>query len=114
MEEEQKLGRQAPKTGPWSRRPARDGNVMDRFEVVVEEDLLERHPAVVRRPKYTLVRGLLAVTTTAVVALTVAVVILADVNDEASGMSLAEPIHPINYGGFSPNGGRPLSAPLPR
>jgi hypothetical protein len=106
MEEEQKLGRRAP--------TARAGHVMDRFEVVIEEDLLERHPAVVRRSKYTLVRGLLAVTTTAVVALTVAVVILADADDEASGMSLAEPIHPINYGGFSPNRGRPLSAPLPR
>jgi hypothetical protein len=59
-------------------------------------------------------RALLAVTTTAVLALSVAVVVLADTDSEASGMTSAEPIHPINYGGFNPRTGRPESAPLPQ
>jgi hypothetical protein len=60
------------------------------------------------------VRTLLAVATIAVLGLTVAVVILAQTASEASGMSSAEPIHPIDYGGFNPGTGRPESGPLPR
>jgi hypothetical protein len=71
-------------------------------------------PAVVLRSRYTLMRALLGIAIIAVVALTVAVVVLANGQDDASGTSSAQSIHPIEYGGFSPNTGRPESAPLPR
>jgi hypothetical protein len=80
---------------------------------VLEEDIPGEHPGLVLRSQYNLVRALLAVMTIAVLALSVAVVIIADTRNEASGMSSAEPIHSINYGGFNPSTGRPESAPLP-
>jgi hypothetical protein len=73
-----------------------------------------RHPAVVPRARYTLVRALLAIATVAVIGLTVAVVILATDSNDAGGRSSARPIPSINYGGFNPSTGRPESAPLPR
>jgi hypothetical protein len=51
----------------------------------------KQHPAVVLRSHYTLVRALLAVTTIAVVALAIAVVILAADADEPSRASSARP-----------------------
>jgi hypothetical protein len=80
----------------------------------MEQALPGQHPAVVLRSHYTLVRALLAIAIAAVVALSVAVVILANDGSEASDTSSARPSHSINYGGFSPNTGRPDSAPLPR
>jgi hypothetical protein len=74
----------------------------------------EQHPAVVLRSHDRLVRALLAIAAIAVVALTVAVVILAGDGNEAGGTSAAKPTHSINYGGFNPATGRPESAPLPR
>ena len=71
-------------------------------------------PAVVLRSRYTLVRALLGIALVAVVALTTAVVVLANDGNEVSGTSSATPIHSIDYGGFNPNTGRPESAPLPR
>jgi hypothetical protein len=79
---------------------------------VLEEDIPGEHPGLVLRSQYNLVRALLAVTTTAVLALSVTVVILADAGNEANGMTSAEPIHSINYGGFNPGTGRPESVPL--
>jgi len=81
---------------------------------VLEEDIHGEHPGLVLRSLYNLVRALLAITTLAVLALSVAVVILADTGNEASGMTSAEPIRSINYGGFNPSTGRPESAPLPQ
>jgi hypothetical protein len=73
-----------------------------------------QHPAVVLRSHYRLARALLAVATIAVVALSVAVVILATDGDEVSSTSSARPTEPIRYGGFNPATGRPESAPLPQ
>jgi hypothetical protein len=70
-------------------------------------------PAVVLRSRYTLVRALLGIAIVAVVALTVAVVVLASDGGNAGATSSATPTHSIEYGGFSPNTGRPESAPLP-
>jgi hypothetical protein len=81
---------------------------------VLEEDIPGEHPGLVLRSQYNLVRALLAVTTIAALALSVAVVVLADTGSEASGMTSAEPIHWINYGGFNPSTGRPESVLLPQ
>jgi hypothetical protein len=70
-------------------------------------------PAVVLRSRYKLVRALLGIAIAAVVALSVAVVVLASDRSDASGASADRPTHPIEYGGFSPNTGRPESAPWP-
>jgi hypothetical protein len=67
----------------------------------------------VPRSRYTLVRALLGMALAAIVALSVAVAVLASDDGDASGTSTAKPGHPIEYGGFSPNTGRPGSAPLP-
>lgn len=83
-------------------------------KAVMEQAIPRQHPAVVRRSRYTLVRALLAAATIAVVALTVAVVMLANDGNEGSGTSSAKPIQSLNYGGFNPTTGRPESAPLPR
>jgi hypothetical protein len=81
---------------------------------VLEEDIPGEHPGLVLRSQYNLVRALLAITTIAVLALCVAVVVLADTGSEASGMTSAEPIHWIKYGGFNPSTGRPESVLLPQ
>jgi hypothetical protein len=70
-------------------------------------------PAVVLRSRYTLVRALLGIAIAAVVALSVAVVVLASDGSDASGTSAVNPSHATEYGGFSPNTGRPESAPWP-
>jgi hypothetical protein len=79
----------------------------------MEQAIPGQPPAAVLRSRYTLVRVLLGIASVAVVALTVAVVVLAnDVNDAGSSGS-ARPPDSLNYGGFSPNTGRPESAPPP-
>jgi hypothetical protein len=80
----------------------------------MDQALPGQSPAVVLRSRYTLVRALLGIASVAVVALTVAVVVLANDESDAGGSSSASPTHSINYGGFSPNSGRPESAPQPR
>jgi hypothetical protein len=79
----------------------------------MEQAIPGQPQAVVLRSRYTLVRVLLGIAIAAVVALSVAVVVLASDGGDASGTSAAKPSHPIEYGGFSPNTGRPGSAPLP-
>jgi hypothetical protein len=76
--------------------------------------ITRHHPAVVPRSRCTLVRVLLAAAMIAVLALTVAVVTLANDGNDGNGTSSARPIHSIDYGGFNPATGRPESAPLPR
>jgi hypothetical protein len=80
---------------------------------VLEEDLAGQHPGLVLRSQYNLARALLAVTSIAVLVLSVAVVILADTGGEASGVTSTEPIHSIEYGGFNPGTARPESVPMP-
>ena len=80
----------------------------------MEQAFPGQSPAVVLRSRYALVRALLGIALVAVVALTTAVVVLANDGNEVSGTSSATPIHSIEYGGFNPNTGRPDSAPLPR
>jgi hypothetical protein len=79
----------------------------------MEQALPGQSPAVVLRSRYTLVRALLAAALVAVVGLTIAVVVVASDGADA-GASSATPTHSIDYGGFSPNTGRPGAAPLPR
>ena len=68
----------------------------------------KQHPAVVLRSQFKLVKALLAVALAAVIALSVAVVILANDDDQLSGgTTAARPIESINYGGFNPATGRP-------
>ena len=69
-----------------------------------------QHPAVVLRSHFNHLRALLAVALIAMIGLTVAVVILADGNQNAT--SSAAPIGHIKYGGFNPSTGQP--APLPQ
>jgi hypothetical protein len=74
-----------------------------------------QHPAVVLRSHYNLVRSLLAIAMAAVIALTVAVVIVAgDEEQVAGGSSTAKPIESIRYEGFNAATGRPQAAPLPQ
>jgi hypothetical protein len=73
-----------------------------------------QHPAVVLRSHFNQLRAVLAVALIAVIGLTVAVVILASDENQASDSSSAGPIGRINYGGFNPATGRPESAPLPQ
>jgi hypothetical protein len=80
----------------------------------MEQAIPGQDPAVVLRSHYTVVRALLAIATLAVVALTIAAVLLATENDGAGGTSSTRPIHSIQYGAFNPNTGSPESAPLPR
>jgi hypothetical protein len=59
-----------------------------------------------------MVQGLLALAVVAVLALTVAVVILANDEDQVSGVtSSAKASESINYGGFNPATGRPDATP---
>jgi hypothetical protein len=70
-----------------------------------------QHPAVVLRSHFQHLRALLAIAMIAVVGLTVAVVILANDNDQTSSTNSARPIESIRYGGFNPDTGGPESAP---
>jgi hypothetical protein len=79
----------------------------------VLEELPGYDPAFALRSQYVLVRALLAIATTAVAALTVAVVILASAGHDADLATAGQPMADIEYGGFNPSTGRPDSAPLP-
>jgi ABC-type nitrate/sulfonate/bicarbonate transport system permease component len=79
----------------------------------MEQAVPAQPPAVVLRSRYKLVRALLGIAIAAIVALGVAVVVLASDRSDASGTSAVSPTQPIEYGGFSPNAGRPESAPWP-
>jgi hypothetical protein len=81
-------------------------------EVVLDE-APGHDPDLVLRSKYLLVRALLVIATTAVVALSVVVAILAGAGDEGGAAGSVKPLDTIDYGGFNPNTGRPESAPLP-
>jgi hypothetical protein len=83
-------------------------------EAVMGKAIPSQHPAVVLRSHFKLVRALLAIAMIAVVALTVAVVILANDGDEVTGTSTAAPVEELRYGGFNPATGRPESGPLPQ
>ena len=72
----------------------------------------QHHPAVVLRSHSRAVRALLAVAMITVVALTAALVIVA--NDDDTATTSASPTGQIDYGGFNPTTGRPDSAPLPQ
>jgi hypothetical protein len=80
----------------------------------MDKAVASQNPAVVLRSHYTLMRALLAVAVVAVVALTVAVLVVARDGDDIANTSSAGPIESINYGGFNPATGRPESAPLPQ
>jgi hypothetical protein len=71
-----------------------------------------QNPAVVLRSHFNQLRALLAVALIAVIGLTVAVVIVANDENQRSTASTAPPIGHINYGGFNPATARPESAPL--
>ena len=73
-----------------------------------------QHPAVVLRSHFKLVRALLAVAMFAVVGLSIALVIVANDQDQITGSSAVRPAESIRYGGFNPATGRPESAPLAR
>jgi hypothetical protein len=67
-----------------------------------------QHPSVVLRSHFKLVKALLAIAMAAVIALTAAVVILANDEDQVSGgTTSARPTESINYSGFNPATGRP-------
>ena len=71
-----------------------------------------QHPSVVLRSHFNLVRTLLIIAMAAICALTAAVVILANDEDQISGgATSAKPIESINYGGFNSATGRPDAAP---
>ena len=72
----------------------------------------QHHPAVVFRSHSRAMRALLAVAIITVVALTAALVIVA--NDDDTGTTSARPTGQINYGGFNPATGRPDPAPVPQ
>ena len=73
----------------------------------------EQHPATVLRSHYNHLRVLVVVAMIAVVGLTVAVVVLASNDADATRPSTATPTGEIRYGGFNPLTGRPESAPPP-
>jgi hypothetical protein len=73
--------------------------------------ITRQHPSVVLRSHFNLVRALLGVAMVAVVALTIAVVILANESDEVAGTTAAKPVETIRYpGASSPPAGEGLSA----
>ena len=72
-----------------------------------------QHPEVVLRSQFNLVRALLVAATIAVVALSIAVVNVANDTDQASKSGAASSIQSLRYGGFNPATGRPESVPLP-
>ena len=73
-----------------------------------------QHPEVVLRSQFRLVRALLVAATIAIVALSIAVVIVANDTEQASNGGAASSVQSLRYGGFNPSTGRPESAPLPR
>jgi hypothetical protein len=73
-----------------------------------------QHPTVVLRSHFERVRALLAVALIAVVGLSIALVIVANDEDQVSGTSAARPAESIRYGGFNPATGTPDSAPAPQ
>ena len=72
-----------------------------------------QHPSVVLRSHYNLVRALLAMATAAVVALSVAVAIVADDENQVTRANSDKPLQTINYKGFSAVVSKPQAAPLP-
>jgi hypothetical protein len=64
--------------------------------------ITRQHPSVVLRSHFNLVRALLGVAMVAVVALTIAVVILANESNEVAGTTAAKPVETIRYSGFNP------------
>ena len=70
-----------------------------RQEAVMGVAIPRQYPAVVLRSQFNQLRALLAVALIAVAGLTVAVVVLANDNDQATSTSSAKPIEAINYGG---------------
>ena len=72
-----------------------------------------QHPEVVLRSQFNLVRALLLAATIAVVALSIAVVNVANDTDQASKSGAASSVQSLRYGGFNPATGRPESVPLP-
>jgi hypothetical protein len=84
-------------------------------EALMGQAVPSQHPAVVLRSRFNQLRALLAVALIAVIGLTVAVVILASRDQQASGPSPAAAIGPgVNYGEFNPATGRPDSLALSR
>jgi hypothetical protein len=83
-------------------------------EAIMGQAVPTQHPAVVLRSHFNQLRALLAVALIAVIGLTVAVVILAENEDQLGGSSSAAPAGYIRYGGFNPATGRPDAAPLPQ
>jgi hypothetical protein len=74
-----------------------------------------QHPSVVLRSHFQLVKALLALAMVVVIALTAAVVILANDEDQVSGATTsAKSLESINYGDFNPATGRPDAAPVAR
>jgi hypothetical protein len=71
-----------------------------------------QNPAVVLQSQFNRLRAFLAVALIAVIGLTVAVVIVANDENQPSTASSAAPIGHIHYGGFNPATGRPQSVPL--
>ena len=71
-----------------------------------------QNPAVVLQSQFNRLRAFLAVALIAVIGLTVAVVIVANEENQPSTASSARPIGQIHYGGFNPATGRPQSVPL--
>jgi hypothetical protein len=79
----------------------------------MEQAIPGQPAAVVPRSHYTLVRALLGMAVAAIVALSIAVAVLASDDGDTAETNTAKPSHSIEYGGFSPNTGRPGQAPLP-
>jgi hypothetical protein len=68
-----------------------------------------QHPAVVLRSHYRQLKTLLAILLVAIVGLGVTVAILATDDEGSAGTTSAQPINSIEYGGFNPATGRPMS-----
>ena len=73
-----------------------------------------KHPAVVLRSHFKLVRTLLAVAMIAVVGLSIALVIVANDQDRITSSSAVPSAESVRYGGFNPATGRPDLAPPPK
>jgi hypothetical protein len=80
-------------------------------EAVMGQAIPRQHPAVVLRSHYRQLKALLAITMIAVVGLSLAVTILATNDESSTGTTAVKPISgEINYGGFNPATGRPVSS----
>jgi hypothetical protein len=73
-----------------------------------------QHPAVVLRSQFQLLRALLAIAMVAVVGLSIAVVIVANDDEQISTSGAGSSVQSLRYGGFNPATGRPEAAPLPQ